>query len=440
MIGVLYSKLIRGCNSLQGEDNLTFFQNNCQEIFSLGEMLTRQFRTDAHFTCYSITDFPAWPRLNKSILPEIRNEGRDIVLSYFTFDWDNINHTEWTEESLSAFAILLGGCKDPVISSWSAIYTTLHGMRLIYTLSEPVPVDQGEEHLAWMFNHFKENGFENIDENCKDWTRCMRCPQVIRDDIQTWTQSYYSMTAQDDILDMKLVGKRPVNTIARNTVFIKDKQEMLPFDVLESLLLAKDASSGRLKQTDYYKKSKRILKDSYYLDILFNEANPVWTQGHRNDEIQKMLGSITPPLLRQGYASIHQIFALAIGPLLTLDNDQDWISHGWNALLDIYEREVGKLNLQKKETAEKISEGVDTLDGMVVGIKEWCINPELFKSDEAAREFATATMGLSPLRDRISSASSCTPSTEPPGLSMSMITELTRHISKVGCCHAGPLG
>ncbi len=246
MLGVLHSKLIRGCNSLQGKENLTYFQNNCQEILSLEEMLTRQYRTDAHFTCYGITDFPAWPRLNKSILPEIRQEGRDIVLSYFSFDWDNDNHTEWDTENSLAFADKIAQCNDSVISSWSAIYFTLHGARFIYTLSSPVPVDQGEEHLAWMFKHFKENGFDKIDENCKDWTRCMRCPQVTRDKIQTWTQDYYSLVTQDDILDINLVGKRSTKTIARKTYFIKDKQEMLSFDALQKLLLGKGSTSGRI--------------------------------------------------------------------------------------------------------------------------------------------------------------------------------------------------
>ena len=151
MLGVLHSKLIRGCNSLQGEENLAYFQNNCQEILTLGEVLTRQFRTDAHFTCYGITDFPSWPRLNKSILPEIRKDGRDIVLSYFAFDWDNPgryvkgDNGLWTEERFSKFSNLIATHKDPIISSWSAIYITLRGARIIYTLSSPVPVDQGEE-------------------------------------------------------------------------------------------------------------------------------------------------------------------------------------------------------------------------------------------------------------------------------------------------------
>jgi hypothetical protein len=388
MLGVLASKTIRGCNSLQGDENLAYFQNNCQEVMTLGDMLTRQFRTDAHFTSYRLTDFPAWPRLNLSILPEIRAEGLDIVLAYFAFDWDNPNHAEWTNESLTTFANLIGNCQDPVISAWSAIYTTLHGARIIYTMSRPVPVDEGQQHLAWMFHHFEKNGFTNIDESCKDWTRCMRCPQVTRDNIQTATQDYYSLSVQNDILDMNLVGKRSVKSVARKTYFNKEKQNRLPYEELHSLIWSKDKSSGRFKQTEYFKKAKRLLKDSPYLDILFNDAAPDWNQGRRNDEIQKMLGSIVPPLLKTVGASVHQIFSLAINPLLTLDVDQDWVAHGWNALLDIYDRETNKLNLEREEIAKKVSEGLDTLDVLVQGMKEWCKDPALTQDEETAREFA----------------------------------------------------
>ena len=388
MLGVLSSKLIKGCNSIQGDENLAFFRDNCQQVMSLENMLNTQFRTDAHFTCYNLTDFPAWPRMNLSILPEIRQEGLDIVLSYFAFDWDNDNHAEWDYGSSLAFANLIGECQDPVISAWSVIYFTLHGARIIYTLSRSVPVDEGQQHLAWMFNHFDKNGFTKIDESCKDWTRCMRCPQVIRDKIQTWTQDYYSLVTQESILDINLVGKRSVKTIVCKTYFMKEKQEIQPFDTLASLLLAKDSVSGRLKQTEYYKKAKRTLKDSSYLDILFNDATPGWLQGKRNDEIQKMLGYITPPLLKYTQATVHQIFALAIGPLLTLDNDQDWVAHGWNALLDIYEREINKLNLEREQQAKRVSDGLDTLDTVVRGMREWCTGDSLTQDEDAAREFA----------------------------------------------------
>lgn len=391
MLGVMPSKLIKGCNTLQSDESLTYFQNNCQESLSLQDMLARQFRTDAHFTCYNLTDFPQWPLLNKSILPEIREEGHDIILAYMAFDWDNDNHSEWGREMLAEFGSRIDNCEDPIISAWSAIYTTKHGARIIYKMSHTVPVDEGEKHLAWMFNHYKENGFDRIDENCKDYTRRFRCPQVMRDDLPTWQQPYYFCEFRPDrLLDMNLIGKRSTKTIARKTYFIKEKQERPTYEQLESMLMSKDKSTGRYKQTEFYKRAKKTLKDSFYLDVLFNDASPDWRTGERNDQIVRLIGTITPILLKPTHASVQQIFALVIHPLLTLDNDQDWVSHGWNALLDIYEREVNKFNLEKEEVAAKVSKELVLLDGLVQGMKEWCTHPSLFKDEDAAREFVRA--------------------------------------------------
>jgi len=387
VLGVLHHKLIKGCSTLAGDDNLNYFQNNCQEVYGLETMLGLQFRTDAHFTSYNIIGFEKWPRLNKPILPEIRQEGYDVVLAYFTFDWDNADHAEWDDVSLARFGNLLATSVDPIISSWSAVYTTKHGARIIYKLSKPVPADDGEHHLAWMFHHFKENGFDLIDDSCKDWTRCMRCPQVTRDGVQTWGQAYYSSIYREATLDINLVGKRSPKTVARKTHFIRDKQDRPDYAALETLTHGTNKTSGKTVQTDFYKSAKKVLKETRYVDLLFHNAAADWESGHRNEEILLMLGVITPLLLKKCRASINQVFALAIQPLLTLDNDQDWISHGWNALLDIYEREVSKLNLEREETAEKLSKQEDLQDKMVQGMQTWCDDPDLFAGDDVARKF-----------------------------------------------------
>ena len=351
-------------------------------------MLATSFRTDAHFTSYNLTGFDKWPRMNKPILPEIRQEGFDLTLAYFSFDWDNAGHADWDEIALNRFGNLIATSQDPIISSWSAIYTTKHGARIIYQLSKPVPVDDGEQHLAWMFHHFKENGFDLIDDSCKDWTRCMRCPQVIRDGEATWEQDYYFSTYREAVLDINLVGKRSPKTVARKTHFVREKQDRPDITVLESQLHGVNSASGKKIQTEYFKAAKRLLKETRYVDLLFHDACADWDAGHRNEEILKMLGVITPILLKKCHASITQVFALAIQPLLTLGNDQDWIAHGWNALLDIYEREVNKFNIEKEEKAEKLSKELDLLDRMVIGMQTWCDHPSLHSGDdEKARTF-----------------------------------------------------
>lgn len=402
MLGILHSKMLKGCSTIKTPEALQYFQNNCLEVMSFEDMLNTKFRTDAHFVTYQIPGYSLWPRLNKPILPEIREEGLDIVLGYFAFDWDNPDHATWTDSSLEKFSELLSSCSDPIISKWTALYTTRHGARLIYKLSSPIPVDTAEHSLTWMIHHMQENGFANIDGSCKDWTRAMRCPQVIRDGQNTWEQDYYCLMTSNNILDISLLGKTSPDTIAKKTYFTREKLELPTFEQLDNLLNTLNPSTGKIVQTDYYKKAKKILKNSPYFDMLFNSTSPGWLKGQRNNEILKMLGVITPLLLKGCYASIQQIFAVAKNPLLTLEIDpgQDalhWINHGWNALVDIFEREVNKFNILKEEVAKERSKEVQLLDGMVEGMKGWCTHPDLYKDEETAREFvrhnALATVG-----------------------------------------------
>lgn len=397
MLGVLSHKMIKGCGSLRSEEEIQYFQNNCLEVMSLEDMLNTKFRTDAHFVTYQITNYPMWPRLRKEILPEIREAEHDIVLGHFAFDWDNADHAVWTESLLEAFGEKLSSCTDEVINNWSVLYTTQHGARLIYILSQPIPVDIAEHNLAWMIHHFKENGFENIDGSCKDWTRCFRCPQVLRDNMPTWEQSYYSLITQPKILDVSKIGKISPETIAKKSYTVKENLDLPTFEYLENLLHTVNIATSKKIQTEFYKRAKRILKDSPYLDILFNNAPAGWLQGQRNDQILKMLGIITPALLKGCHASIQQIFALAVNPLLTLETDpgqavEHWILHGWKALLDIYNREINKYNIEKEEETKKLTKEIKLLDNMVEGMRQWNSHPDILQDDESAREFVKKHM------------------------------------------------
>lgn len=390
-IAVLYNKYMAGCSTIKGPEALHTFQTSCLQIMPFSEMLHKAFDTDAHFVCYAIPDLPMWPRLNKPILPEIRESGSDVTLSWFNFDWDNVDHKEWTHAALDEFVTRIATCTDPVIASWHTIYTTKGGARIIYRLNRPVPADEAEHHLSWMIHHFKQFGFTQIDESCKDWTRLMRCPKVIRDNVPTWQQGYFSITTPDPNrkLNLDIVGKMAPSTIARKKTFDRARHEAPPsYDKLEGVLQSTSAETGKIIQTEFVKKAKKSLKKSPYYDILFSRTKPDWPKGSRNDSIMRMLGIIVPILLRETFATVEQIYALIILPLLTLERDKDWPAHGWNALLDIYEREIDKYNRDQESAAQKVTAELSTLDKIVEGMRKWCNDPAIKDDDEAAREYA----------------------------------------------------
>lgn len=397
-VAILPFKQMQGCGSLSTDSDIAAFSQNCLFVMSFEQMLETQFNTDAHFVSYSIPQLTNWPRLKKSIIPDLKAVGMDVVLKYFSFDWDNPEHGIWTEALLNDFGYLLAGVTDSILLSWHTFYTTAHGARIIYKLSEPIQVEKAELNLAWMINLFKEKGFTRIDGACKDWTRCMRCPQVIRDKKATWESPFYYIYSQNKILDIKLLGTADSATIARTHHFDRAKHSSQPApDHAFSLSQLQTTVNGKVIYTDFYKKARKHLKDTPYYDIIFNSAATGWEHGGRNDNVMRLIGIITPILLRKCYANVYQIYALIIGVLLTLGTDQDWPAHGWNALLDIYERENNKYNAEKEQQAEKAKIELNHLDKIVEGVKEWHNHPELFQDEESAREFvrkrSLATVG-----------------------------------------------
>src|ERR1035437_8999646 len=116
------------------------------------EVFTKQHETDAHFVAYQCRPLEPFPRLNKPILPLVRGEGGDILLTMLVLDYDNPGHAPWGPGELDDFLGKLedaaigppGGPGWPVADQWTLLYTTRGGARIVYVLAVPVPVDEGE--------------------------------------------------------------------------------------------------------------------------------------------------------------------------------------------------------------------------------------------------------------------------------------------------------
>jgi len=403
MLGVMQHKFVKGVGTLTDTEDVARFgdKGSLHQVMSLGDMLSTTFATDAHFTVYFVTGLPQWPLLRKSVLQEFRNQSQDVLATHMAFDWDNPKtgdqKTPWTEALWNQFVELINTNPDPIVQSWSAMYSTRNGARLIYKLSTPVPVDVLEEHLVWMLRHFRSVGLPltdpdgwGFDTSCKDWTRRFRCPKVLRDGRPT-TNEYPNVCT--DVtgrgLDPATLGRCDTRVLAKRRTFNRAEHGTVPtYDVLQ-LLLHSQGSQGRYgTQTAFYKRAKKQLKSCEYYDYLFDDVPPSWDVGNRNDEILKMLGVITPILMRKCGAKVREIMALAIIPVMCLDQrQQQWPEHTWNALLDIYERETNILNEEEAIKARKASQEQDVLDDMLAGMRSWCKDANLNTEEVLAREF-----------------------------------------------------
>ena len=151
------------------------------------DAFARRWETDAHFVGYLIQPFdPAEPffRLNKAILPRVRERGGDVVLNYVGLDWDTEGHEPWTRETWSAFQGLLevllgrGDAFSLRLRGAMTSYSTRRGYRWVYRLSEPVPADEAEARVRGLIGEFRDGGLK-VDP-LSDWTRLFRLPRVQR--------------------------------------------------------------------------------------------------------------------------------------------------------------------------------------------------------------------------------------------------------------------
>ncbi len=302
-VAILPVKMIAGVGSLTTDADIAKFSQNCLQPMTLDEMVNTQFRTDAHYVAYSVSGMEMWPRLRKSILPELKEAGAEVLLHYFSFDWDNADHSGWNDAATKTFEEKLAiMTTHPVLSLWHTLYATRGGSRIIYKPETPISVDTAEEHILWLLEQFRTAGFlvgtnmpeGHIDASCRDWTRCMRCPQVNRDDGDfTWAQPYYRLFQQHKTLPNKLLGRLTQKTLPRVNNFNKNKYADKPVpDHADSLTQLQAVVNGKMIWTDFYKRSRRVLKNSHYFDIIFNNAATGWDRGGRNDNILKMIGNL----------------------------------------------------------------------------------------------------------------------------------------------------
>lgn len=146
---------------------------------SVGEMLTREYGWDAHFTSYE-----------SSVQCRMKGEAlgkADIVMHLMTVDVDgpkdpnstrHIRTPEWDAGMHSAILRLMA-------SHRGYAYWTRGGLRLLWGIV-PVPLRSVSDALRWRqvyldrLEWLKGWGIEG-DPACQDWTRLMRAPHALRD-------------------------------------------------------------------------------------------------------------------------------------------------------------------------------------------------------------------------------------------------------------------
>lgn len=180
---------LAGYNGIADDEDLEWHPHS-----PLIKALLTRYPTDVHSPMYEIPGKDEAPRINKSGLESLIAEEIEPVLRVAMIDIDNapLIKPDGTEIKHPPWAI--GGhpgitrATDPaavvaalrLLYPSAGIYSTKKGLRLVWVLSEPVPVSRGDAFLRWLVATVP-----GADESCTDWTRCFRLPYVTRDGVPT---------------------------------------------------------------------------------------------------------------------------------------------------------------------------------------------------------------------------------------------------------------
>lgn len=146
------------------------------EILELSDALERTYHTDAHLVAYIVPSATRQPRINKLGLREFLKL-YPVEMEVFFADVDNPGHADWTDDM---FTEAMERYDTFEILQTAGIYHTTHGARIIQPIDRRIPISEVEPYLRQWLDDLQDVGVD-ADEQCKDWTRHFRLPNVRRD-------------------------------------------------------------------------------------------------------------------------------------------------------------------------------------------------------------------------------------------------------------------
>jgi len=380
-LAILPVKHIHGANNL--DDRVVPLT-----LKSLADAFECEWSTDAHFVCYAMPGMAEMPRCNKPVLPKMRAAGYSIETWLLALDYDCPGHQAWTDESLSEWLATLQDISDewPLAWQWTVLYTTRHGARLVYVLSDTIDPEIAEGKHRWLCEQFKARGVE-MDEHV-DWTRCYRLPKVTRDNTHTWDESYFEMLYQwGNRTDPELLQ-------VKDAVKSSEYSEVQPLEWPQpspeeaSMLLYETGDRGT-RQSEWYKTAKRKLKGRECYDCLFNHAS-IAPPGLRDSRIHSYVGQAVSLLYYEETTTPVHLYGLFLEPVQQLEPDPqtpDWTVVLWSCICRLWAKEQAKEEARRDQLAADLAECQSAEEQIIVGMKQWCDAPQLWADDvEQVRE------------------------------------------------------
>ncbi len=247
-------------------------------VVDLLSALRARYETDAHVTLAVPDGEVEMPRLRKSALRRLMDEGVEPAMGCVFVDLDRPGHEPWKtrDEMIEAVRLLR------LLCPLAGIYTTRAGMRLVWLLDRPLPASVADSWLSAFLHSLELPG---VDFACAQWTRLYRLPYVVRDGVESdpvvdFTTLEEGRTLAVDCVDPKALTEK-VAAARSNAVF----DESAPADPLPL------GSSDWAKMSEMGPKYRHLSK-------ALRRGEPLATAGSRNRVLMGVLGSLANSISR----------------------------------------------------------------------------------------------------------------------------------------------
>lgn len=384
---VFPTKFADGAEALRELDSRHPTASHEAQVCTLDEMLSSNYSTDAHFVSYLLIDpdgdlyerpvkgaqFKAAARINKAALHSVREAGWRLVAWGAVLDYDikdNVTPDSlmaegkgWTQSRLEDFSELCGDVREVMEEkglSIHTIYRTNHGARFIHRYDQLLDVEDHEEVLEGLRKTYLSLGLA-MDEACSDWTRLMRAPRVMRDNVPTWEPAWFACGSDPDAWASTTLAPRSQRERAANKAHVPEYAGDKPTPEECIALFAESANSGKgqQKKTELYKKLRtkvqRIGDDDLYEALVHMTPYP-FEHGQVNVDMTRLVGQLCGRLYNEEYMDGPEpIYAMLLPGAQELPQDNPWEDILWSLCIRMWTGEAGQARAKEIEE-EKVEE------------------------------------------------------------------------------------
>lgn len=373
----------------------------------LSAALERQWDSDNHVVPYHGIDEEgeaAYLRINKrgsTFLRDLEAVGGKVVVPVLFLDYDipkiDGEKQVWNEEALATFLASFNGQPDGLPQGLlpSYLFTTAHGARLVYVLTEPVSPTEAEGLLLGLMRDLARAGIE-VDRACRDFTRFFRLAKVLRDGKRTEESPFFTMVAFDRALDPKTIAPEQPSGASDTFAEVEPYHGDMPSPEESHELLYELGSQGRERSTAWHRQAKAMLKGREAEEVLFKHAPlPAQKHGGRNNAFTFLVGSVVGMTARCEEASPEGIFALFMPVIEQVQTDEtegeDWRAVVWAMVQRFWNAELAQIAAEEQDREQAVAQGKQVLDVILARQREE--HPSLVPADgQEARAWLKARL------------------------------------------------